>query len=46
MLDQQEPQKRPSPFDEAIVFGPMAVAIDEILELRREPADAGSSLLR
>jgi hypothetical protein len=45
MIDQEKPQKGPRAFDEAIVFGFIAVAIDEILELGRQPSHARRPLI-
>jgi hypothetical protein len=41
MVNQQKTKKRACTLDKAIVFGSIAVAIDEILEQIGEPADAG-----
>ena len=41
MVDQQKTKKRACALDKAIVFGSIAIAIDEILEQIGEPADAG-----
>jgi hypothetical protein len=40
VVDQQKAEKRTGALHKAIVFGSIALAIDEILEQRGEPADA------
>jgi hypothetical protein len=49
VVDQQEAEQCPCALDEAIVIGPIAIAIDKILELRCEPTNprgAGSGRRR
>jgi hypothetical protein len=43
VVDQQKTEDGPCAFDKAIVIGSVGVSIDEILELRRKPADAGGA---
>ena len=43
MVDQQKTEDRACALHEAIVIGSVGVAIDEILQLCRKPADAGGA---